>query len=148
MAETILVLEDDEWMRDIATLVLERAGYSVLAAATGEEAVALAADPAQKHIHLLLADAVLPGISGSDAAGLIQKVWPNIRVLFMSGYGEEILRRYNIPVTQTGFIQKPFTNDALLSKVKRLLDQRHVALARREIRNQEAQDRLSYSRVA
>ncbi len=148
MNETILIVEDDEWIRDIATLTLERAGYHVISSGTGEEAVGLAADPAQKRIHVLLADVVLPGISGSEAAGRIQKLWPNIRILFMSGYGDDVLRQFNTPVKQTGFLQKPFTPAGLVLKVKRLLDQPYVAAARRELQKEQTSATLSNSRVA
>jgi two-component system cell cycle sensor histidine kinase/response regulator CckA len=147
MQETILVLDDDEWIREVASIGLEREGFRVISAGTGEEAVELAGTPAQKLIHLLLADVVLPGISGPDAAIRIQKLWPNIRVLFMSGYGEDVLSQYGIGEKRTGFLQKPFTPAALLAKVRRLLDQPFVDAARRAIRKEQAAEPRS-QRVA
>lgn len=149
MQETVLVLDDDEWIREVASIGLEREGYNVISAGTGEEAVALAGAPSQKLIHLLLADVVLPGIGGPDAAKQIQRLWPNIRVLFMSGYGEDVLSRYGIAEKQIGFLQKPFAPAALVGKVRRMLDQPYVAVARQAIRKEQAAARpLWSSRVA
>lgn len=137
MQETILVLDDDEWIREVASIGLEKEGYRVISAGTGEEAMELAGSPAQRFVHLLVADVVLPGISGPEAAKQIQRLWPNIRVLFMSGYGEDVLSQYGIAEKQIGFIQKPFTPAALAGKVRRLLDQPYVAVARQAIRAEQ-----------
>ena len=146
--ETILVLDDDEWIREVASIGLEREGYNVISAATGEEAVQLAGASGQRLIHLLLADVVLPGISGPDAAKQVQKLWPNVRILFMSGYGEDVLSRYDIAERQIGFLQKPFTPPALIGKVRRLLDQPYVDIARRAIRREQTPMAHRSQRVA
>jgi len=116
--ETILVVEDEGSVRRLAHQVLSRAGYRVLEAADGREALVVAnrfAGP----IHLLLADIVLPGLSGLVVAEKLKALRPDVRVLFISGYSNE---------THGGFVNgaapllpKPFSRDALLNAVGRLL---------------------------
>jgi two-component system cell cycle sensor histidine kinase/response regulator CckA len=116
--ETVLIVEDEDSVRRLAKQVLSRAGYRVLEAADGREALA-AANQFPGPIHLLLADIVLPGLSGVVVAEKLRILRPEIRVLFTSGYSSE---------THGGFINgaapllpKPFSRELLLNEVGRLL---------------------------
>jgi two-component system, cell cycle sensor histidine kinase and response regulator CckA len=119
--ETILLLEDDDALRALVGEVLEDAGYTVLQGATPAEALALA----QQHagaIHALLTDVVLPGVSGPELASQLAASRPEMRVLFMSGYTDAAIGDRGLLSAQTAFIHKPFTTDALLHKLRAVLD--------------------------
>jgi PAS domain S-box-containing protein len=118
--ETILVVEDERAVRSLAVRVLRRKGYEVLEAATGEEALALAS----KHpgtIHLLLSDLLMPRMSGHELALALREVRPSLRVVFMSGYTDDEVRR-NVEDPDVGFLQKPFTPAVLAESVRSTLD--------------------------
>ena len=113
---TILVAEDEDAVREAAIRILQREGYAVLAARQPLEALDLLeahADP----IHLLLTDMVMPHLSGKELAARFRILRPEAKVLYMSGYSEQELG----PEEATRFLQKPFTREALLSKVAELL---------------------------
>ena len=119
-SETVLVAEDEEAVRGIVVRTLARAGYRVLAAESGEEALRLEEVHAGP-IHLLLTDVVMPGMRGPELAEAVRKRRPHARVLLMSGYTEES------PVPTNGscgpsFLSKPFTPDQLLRRIRDLLD--------------------------
>lgn len=120
--ETILVVEDEPPVCRGIRRLLEWAGYQVLTASTASEAVEVAADPLVP-IHLLLTDFALPGISGRELAGVLQRSRPGLRVLFMSGYSEE-----ELPPVSDGsdapFLQKPFVAETLLLQVRAVLHPR------------------------
>jgi two-component system cell cycle sensor histidine kinase/response regulator CckA len=119
--ETILLVEDEAVVRDLVRKVLEVEGYMVLEAATGDQALQLA-NGHHGSIHLLLADVVLPGLSGPEVADRLTSTRPAIQVLFMSGYAQDTIERYGISVKECSFLQKPFTPTALLSRVRAVLD--------------------------
>ena len=112
--ETILVVEDEEPLRSLIRRLLERGGYRVIEAADGDEAVALAraGDPG---IDLLLTDVMLPHRNGVDVAQAVTAVYPDVRILFMSGYGE------NTPAGAAR-LEKPFGPLKLATSVRELLD--------------------------
>ena len=114
--ETILVVEDEEPLRSLIRRLLERGGYRVLEASDGDEAVALART-GHPGIDLLLTDVMLPHRNGVDVAEAVTVAHPNVRVLFMSGYGE------NTPVGAAR-LEKPFGPLKLATSVRDLLDQR------------------------
>jgi len=118
--ETILLVEDELGVRSLARRVLHTCGYTVLEAAQGDEAVQLA-ETHQGTIHLLVSDVVLPGTSGRQLAERIVALKPGIKVLFLSGYGAVV--RQGVPASEIAFLQKPFTLNALVRKVRNLLDQ-------------------------
>ena len=89
-SETILLVEDEDVVRDLTRRVLERQGYTVLACADGMQAVALA-ELNDRRIDLLLTDVVMPGMRGYDVAKRVARTRPAIRILYMSGYAEEAL---------------------------------------------------------
>jgi two-component system cell cycle sensor histidine kinase/response regulator CckA len=122
-SETILLLEDEEAVRALAERVLEQHGYRVLAAATPGEALGLAAGY-KGGLHLLLSDVVLPGMSGTSLADKLLADDPGLPVLYMSGYTNGAIVQNGVLKRDTPFIQKPFTPEALLRKVRWVLDRR------------------------
>ena len=118
--ETILLVEDDAPLRGLMRRVLERYDYAVLAAATAEEASALARDHAGP-IHLLLTDVVLPGVSGRVLADELRARHESAKVLFMSGYIDDTIAHRGVLSPDTAFIQKPFTSEGLATKVREVL---------------------------
>jgi two-component system, cell cycle sensor histidine kinase and response regulator CckA len=119
--EQILVVEDDEAVRQIARRALVEAGYEVLLAASGPAALDLVRDQ-RRPVRLALVDLVLPGMSGPEVAIEIGACAPAIRVIFTSGYPDGEIRRRGLIAAHTAFIQKPFTPEALLRAVQRELD--------------------------
>jgi CheY-like chemotaxis protein len=119
--ETILLVEDEPTTRDIARLILEKWGYRVLAAATPGEAVRVAKAHAGK-IHLLLTDVVMPEMNGRDLAETIVPFYPEIRILFMSGYTGNVVAHQGVLDAGVHFIQKPFSMRGLAAKVREALD--------------------------
>ncbi len=119
--ETILVAEDDDIVRELNALTLSEAGYRVITAANGEEAV-LRFKENRPTVDLLVFDVVMPGMDGSRAYEEIRGIDPDVRVLFMSGYTREIVIRKGVPEDDVFFIRKPFLPMDLLRKVREILD--------------------------
>jgi PAS domain S-box-containing protein len=119
-AETILLVEDEGPLRQLAVRILENAGYTVLAAASGEEALAVLAR-ADTGVHLLLTDLVMPGMSGRALAEEALARQPSLRVAFMSGYTDEATALDGV-ATAARFISKPFTSEGLRQAVRDALD--------------------------
>jgi two-component system cell cycle sensor histidine kinase/response regulator CckA len=118
--ETILLVEDDHSVRRLSSLILQRAGYSVLSAADGADAIELM----QRHagpIHLLITDAIMPRISGSELAQTFARERPSTVVLFVSGHAPEALLSGARTFPQLNVLAKPYTADELLAKVVELL---------------------------
>jgi len=126
-SETILLLEDEAVVRGLARQILEQAGYCVMEAERGEEAVQLCAEGSQ-HIDLLLTDVVMPQTSGKEVADRVSKLRPGLRVLFMSGYTDEAIVHHGVLDSNVEFIQKPFAPAALARKVREVLDSETVSL--------------------
>jgi two-component system cell cycle sensor histidine kinase/response regulator CckA len=120
--ETILLVEDADPLREMIHEILEAAGYTVLASADPEEALRRVAAP-DVPIHLLLTDVAMPRLSGPELARNVRIARHEIKVLFMSGYTDEALGLHGVLGAGTQFIQKPFTTDALLGKVREVLDE-------------------------
>lgn len=119
-SETILLAEDDEAVRRLAERILERAGYRVLTAASGDEAVALFKRNAGR-IDLLLFDVVMPGMGGHEAYEQIHGLRPDVPVLFSSGYSENAVHTNFVLHNGLALIQKPYARDELLRAVRRAL---------------------------
>jgi PAS domain S-box-containing protein len=119
--ETILVVEDDEGVRDVVTASLELHGYDVITAFDGRDALRIA-QTAREPIDLVLTDIVMPNISGSEVARQLRQQFPNIKVLFMSGHNEDAVVRDGLLDSTVNFIQKPYTPLALAQKVRDVLD--------------------------
>jgi PAS domain S-box-containing protein len=119
--ETILVVEDGVGLRHLMTRVLEPAGYRVLTAGNGEEAFHIL----QQHQHrldLMITDIVMPGMSGRRLAERLGEVRPETKVLFMSGYTDDVILKHGVLTEGVPFINKPFSPKDLLRKVRQLLD--------------------------
>jgi len=116
--ETILVAEDEAVVRDMVVLALEHAGYRVVAASTGEEAVRLI-DRMGEEIDLLLSDVIMPGMSGPDLYDRARRTRPGLKAIFMSGYSALDIGR-PIPEGIT-LLEKPFTSARLNEAVRETL---------------------------
>jgi signal transduction histidine kinase/CheY-like chemotaxis protein len=122
--ETILLVEDEESVRELVRKVLQRNGYTILQAANGEEAVEIC----QKHdgeIHLLVTDVVMPRMSGREVAETLMVSRPKMKVLYMSGYTDDAIVRHGVLDSMTAFLQKPFTPETLARRVRDVLDSDH-----------------------
>jgi CheY-like chemotaxis protein len=119
--ETILVVEDQSEVRNLAVMVLERYGYRVLSACGGQEAIALASQ-FDGEIHLLLTDVVMPGMDGHTLAQHLTEI-RSLRVLFMSGYTENAVAHRGILDAGLHYLQKPFTPDSLAQKIRAVLSE-------------------------
>jgi len=117
---TILLVEDEDDVREVASAMLERRGYKVLVASKSAEAEALCADHSGA-IHLLLTDVVLRDCNGPDLAEKLTRLRPQIKVLFMSGYTDDVVLKHGIQDSQVAFLPKPFTRDELENKVRETL---------------------------
>jgi PAS domain S-box-containing protein len=120
--ETILVVEDEEEVRRITLQILENQGYRVLAARSGEEALGLLSAFKGK-IDLLLTDVVMPGMDGRILAERIRQERPESKVLFMSGYTDDVIAHHGILEEGIHFLSKPFSISQLLVKVRETLDE-------------------------
>jgi CheY-like chemotaxis protein len=117
--ETVLVVEDDANVRDLVRLLLEHSGYTVLTAQDAEEAVRACTELG---VHLLLTDVVMPEVSGQALAERVAAAAPDVRILFMSGYSDDAVQRQGLLGERSAFIEKPFTERALTTKVREVLD--------------------------
>ena len=115
----ILLVEDDSDLRTLFARILRATGYEVTAAANAEEAVALAADLGGR-LTALVTDMVMPGMNGQQLAGLLESAHPGLRVLYLSGYSDEIAFRGPIK-TDVAFLQKPFSPQELCIKLQAVL---------------------------
>jgi len=122
--ETVLVVEDDAALREIARRSLSGAGYTVLTAANGDEALRACAE-FEGTIHLLLTDVVMPGMSGKTLAERLKEAMPRMKVVYMSGYADDALSRHGVLSEGTMFLSKPFSGGDLMRKVREALDSSH-----------------------
>jgi DNA-binding NtrC family response regulator len=120
-SETILLVEDEEAVRELAGRILSAKGYSVVAAKSTQEAERIAASHTGE-IHLLLTDIIMPGTSGRELAQRITARHLRTRVLYMSGYTDNVLAQGGVLEAGLSFLQKPFTPAALVQKVRDVLD--------------------------
>jgi two-component system cell cycle sensor histidine kinase/response regulator CckA len=116
----VVLVEDDEFLRELACEVLECAGHQVLKARDAEAAAHLF-ESLGKSVDLLLTDVVLPGISGRDLARHMRELNPGLKVMFISGYAENIKTQPRIGESRACYLQKPFSADSLLESVDQLL---------------------------
>jgi len=119
--ETILVVEDQDDLREFVVEVLEGYGYRVLQAASGSAALAVAGEHSGE-IQLLLTDVVMPHMTGKQLMVRMKALHPESGVLYMSGYPDEVIARHDLLESQAGFIQKPFSPDALARKLREMFE--------------------------
>lgn len=135
--ETILLVEDEEFVRNVTQEVLEMEGFKVHAVANGGEALDLIARH-RPTIDLLLTDVVLPGMNGRDLAAKLSAARPGMKVIFMSGYTDNAVLKTCLAETTTLYLQKPFTLDSLIAKVHEALDMIPVAALAQRVALSEA----------
>ncbi len=128
--ETILLVEDEVNLRYLARQYLEKQGYRVLEAPDGAAAIQIAVAH-EGLIHLLLTDVIMPGMNGRELAQRISEIRPNTKVLYMSGYTENVIGRNGMLDEGVRLLQKPFTLRDLKKKVREVLDStpREVAMS-------------------
>jgi two-component system, cell cycle sensor histidine kinase and response regulator CckA len=124
--ETLLVVEDQDQVRRMAVKVLRDHGYRVIEGSNPGEAL-LHCERYAGPIHLLLSDVVMPGMTGPEMVERIRPLRPSIKVLFMSGYSEQALQRHRDLELAGGYLQKPFSAEALAARVRKALDPRRPA---------------------
>ncbi len=120
--ETILLVEDEEIVRDLAALVLTDLGYAVLLAGNGVEALSMAAQRNGEGLDLVVTDVVMPQMGGRDLADRLGALYPHTRVLFTSGYTNDAIVQHGMLEPGIAFLQKPYTPSALAYKVRAVLD--------------------------
>jgi PAS domain S-box-containing protein len=121
--ETVLIVEDEEALRAVTQRIFTQNGYQVIAAADGEEALALAAGY-DREIHLLVTDVVMPNMLGNEVAEKLRQLKPGIAVLYMSGYAQPILASQGRLDPDAQLIDKPFSAAALIEKAGQVLNGR------------------------
>jgi CheY-like chemotaxis protein len=119
--ETVLLVEDDPAVREVAAHTLRQQGYTVIEASNGHEALRLMRE-CDKEIHLLLTDVVMPEMNGKALADQIQSVRPQTKALFTSGYTDDAIVQHGVLKPGIAFISKPFLPSALARKVRETLD--------------------------
>ncbi|HLZ08965.1 MAG TPA: response regulator, partial [Chloroflexota bacterium] len=119
--ETVLLVEDDDQLLGLASMVLEGSGYTVLAASGGERAIDLSASYRGK-IDMLLSDVVMPGLSGRVLAERLVARDADLKVLFISGYTDTVIGVHGVLEEGVNFLHKPFVPAELLNKVRQVLD--------------------------
>ena len=119
--ETILLVEDEDSVRDLAQRILESRGYTVLSAQHGGDALQMATVPGQR-IDLVLTDIVMPAMNGRELAEALHATKPTLRVIFMSGYTDDEIVRRGLHDPNVSFLPKPFTAESLAREVRKALD--------------------------
>jgi two-component system, cell cycle sensor histidine kinase and response regulator CckA len=119
-SETILLVEDEEPLRLLIADILTAGGYKVLPAANGEEGLTIA--QRQGPIDLLVTDVIMPGQSGSELAGVLRALIPKLKLLYMSGYTGDLITEHGGLEIEGLLLEKPFTKNSLLTKVRAILD--------------------------
>ncbi len=121
MMETILLVEDEDFVRDVTSEVLEMAGYHVLQASNAAEGLKIFERHAGE-VHLLVTDVIMPGMNGRELALALKAKAPGLRTIYMSGYTQNIILQDGNSDEISAYLQKPFTLEALSAKVREVLD--------------------------
>jgi DNA-binding response OmpR family regulator len=120
--ETILVVEDDEIVRDTIEYMLRNSGYNVILAGSGEQVFKRINTITLKGIDLVIADVVLPTMSGRDVVFILERIMPAIKVLYISGYPDSVISQFKILEEGLNYLPKPFKRVTLLKKMREVLD--------------------------
>ena len=126
-SEIVLLVEDEDAVRSLVRGVLRSRGYTVLEAGNAAEAVRISND-FEGVIDILLTDVVMPEVSGRELADQLRQTRPDMRLLYMSGYTEDMIVHHGMMTSDVGFLQKPFTPELLLRKMRESLDRRHDSM--------------------
>lgn len=116
-----MVVEDNDELRELAEHLLQLHGYQVLTAPSGEAALAFCQKYTQS-IDLLLTDLLMPGMNGRQLMTAVTNLFPDIHVLYMSGYTDNVIAKHGVLEEGVAFLQKPFSPSTLLRKVRQALD--------------------------
>ena len=116
--KTILLADDESLLRELGETILRQAGYKVVTAPGAEELRALVSEYSDR-VDLLLTDVIMPGLGGQELVALVKRRWPDIRILYMSGYSSEEFDNLD---RDAGFLQKPFTPGELMKKIADLFN--------------------------
>jgi two-component system cell cycle sensor histidine kinase/response regulator CckA len=119
--ETILLAEDNDMVRELAVAILERQGYAVLPAASGAECLRMLPD-LNESLDLLITDVIMPDMNGKALFQLVATQFPRVKVLYMSGYTDDVIVHHGVLDEGIAFIQKPFTVQSLAAKVREVLE--------------------------
>jgi two-component system cell cycle sensor histidine kinase/response regulator CckA len=120
--ETILFVEDDVAIRELNARALRQYGYNVLVAKDGQEALSTAQQLRGKGLDLVLTDVVMPEMGGKELADRLHATYPNLKVLFCSGYTEDAIVHRGVLSSDIAFLQKPFNPSALARKVREVIE--------------------------
>jgi len=115
----VLLVEDEDSVRTLISLILTNHGYTVLEARQGEDALVMS-EMHDGPIHLLLTDVIMSGMSGRQLAQTLEPLRPDIRVIYMSGYTDITVLCYGIQADEVTFLQKPFSSETLLGSIDNL----------------------------
>jgi two-component system, cell cycle sensor histidine kinase and response regulator CckA len=121
--ETILLVEDEDPVREVTALLLESLGYEVLQVSNAKAALDLVENTRAK-IDLIFTDVIMPGMSGRALVEALRMRDPGLKVLFQSGYTDDMVMGHGVLHAEVAFLQKPFTVDALAKKIRERLDQK------------------------
>jgi len=120
-SETILIVEDDDMLRNLAREILQLQGYRILDAENGIEALRISEEH-RGQIHLMITDVVMPKMGGKKVADRLQPLYPQVKVIYMSGYTDNSIAHHGILAPGLNFLQKPFSPEVLARKVREVLD--------------------------
>lgn len=123
--ETILLVEDEKAILEMAALMLKRLGYKVIAAGSPQEAIRMSSR-CESQIDLLMTDVIMPEMNGPDLAETILKTFPKMKCLFMSGYTDDVIARSGLLDQDLNFISKPFLKNELAAKLRDILDKKEA----------------------
>jgi two-component system cell cycle sensor histidine kinase/response regulator CckA len=121
--ETLLVVEDEPSVRHLARSVLDNLGYEVLSALNGQDALHVVREHKGSPIRLVITDVIMPLMGGKVMAEWLKATYPELKILFTSGYTDEAISSHGVLETGVEFLAKPYTPASLARKVRRLLDE-------------------------
>ncbi|MBW2344804.1 MAG: response regulator, partial [Deltaproteobacteria bacterium] len=120
-SDTVLIVEDDDSLRKLAHKALQQKGYKVLEAENGEDALRVSEEH-EDPIDLLITDVVMPKMDGKETAERLQPLYPQMKVIYMSGYTDNAIVHHGVLAPGLNFIEKPFSPEGLARKVREVLD--------------------------